>query len=141
MRIKDARQTFLGVWIRYLIENRPIKVWGDGLQIRDFNYVDDVVDAMLMAALSDDTNGQIYNLGSPERINLKDLADMIVRIHSHGDYQIIPFPEDRKTIDIGDYYGDYEKIREAIGWHPIITLEEGLTRTLQYYCRHIDCYL
>lgn len=141
MRIKDARQTFLGVWIRYLIENRPIKVWGDGLQIRDFNYVDDVISAMLMAALSDDTNGQIYNLGSTERINLKDLADMMVRIHSHGDYQIIPFPEDRKTIDIGDYYGDYQKIGEAIGWHPIITLEEGLTRTLRYYCRHIDCYL
>jgi len=141
MRIKDARQTFLGIWIKCLIENSPLKIWGDGLQIRDFNYVDDVANAMLMTALSDDSNGQIYNLGSPERINLKDLAAMMIRIHGQGSCEIIPFPEDRKVIDIGDYYGDYEKIREAISWQPITTLEEGLTKTLQYYYHNIACYL
>jgi len=141
MRIKDSRQTFLGVWIRYLIENRQIEIWGDGLQIRDFNYVDDVVNSMLMAALSENTNGQVYNLGSHEHINLKDLAALMIRIHGQGDCQIIPFPEDRKVIDIGDYYADYDKICQTLNWKPTTSLQDGLTKTLDYYYHHIKHYL
>jgi UDP-glucose 4-epimerase len=91
MRVKDARQTFLGIWIKNLVEGKQIEVWGDGLQVRDFNFVDDVIDAMLVAALSEQSNGQIYNLGSPERINLKDLAALIIRMHGKGECEIIPF--------------------------------------------------
>lgn len=141
MRIKDSRQTFLGVWIRSLIENRQIEIWGDGLQIRDFNYVDDVVNSMLMAALSENTNGQVYNLGSHEHINLKDLAALMIRIHGQGDCQIIPFPEDRKVIDIGDYYADYDKICQTLNWEPTTSLQDGLTKTLDYYYHHIKHYL
>jgi UDP-glucose 4-epimerase len=141
MRIKDARQTFLGIWIKNLVEGTPIEVWGDGLQVRDFNYVDDVTDAMLMAALSEQSNGQIYNLGSPEHVNLKDLAALMIKVHGKGDFRIIPFPEDRKPIDIGDYYADYRKIREALKWNPRNGLEQGLTRTLQYYYQFIHEYL
>jgi UDP-glucose 4-epimerase len=141
MRVKDARQTFLGIWIKNLVEGKPIEVWGDGLQVRDFNYVDDVTDAMLFAALSEESNGQIYNLGSPERFNLKDLAALMIRVHGKGEFAVIPFPEDRKPIDIGDYYADYTKIRTALDWNPRFSLEEGLTRTLQYYYRCLDEYL
>jgi nucleoside-diphosphate-sugar epimerase len=141
MRVKDARQTFLGVWIKNPVEGKPIEVWGDGLQVRDFNYVDDVTDAMLMAALSEQSNGQIYNLGSPEHVNLKDLAALMIKVHGKGDFRIIPFPEDRKPIDIGDYYADYRKIREALKWNPRNGLEQGLTRTLQYYYQFIHEYL
>lgn len=141
MRIKDARQTFLGIWIRNLIQDKPIEVWGDGMQIRDFNYVDDVVNAMLMAALSDDASGKVYNLGSPERVNLKDLSAMMIRIYGEGRYRIMPFPKNRKAIDIGDYYADYEKIRQALNWNPITGLEDGLARTLHYYEAEIKHYL
>ncbi len=141
MRVKDARQTFLGIWIRNLTQGKPIEVWGDGLQVRDFNYVDDVTDAMLMAALSEQSNGQIYNLGSPERINLKDLAALMIKVHGKGEYEVVPFPEDRKPIDIGDYYADYGKIRAALNWNPRLSLEDGLSRTLQYYYRFIHEYL
>jgi len=116
-------------------------VWGDGLQVRDFNYVEDVMDAMLSAALSDQSNGQIYNLGSPERVNLKDLAALMIRVHGKGEYEVVPFPEDRKPIDIGDYYADYGKIRAALNWNPRLSLEDGLSRTLQYYYRFIHEYL
>jgi len=116
-------------------------VWGDGLQVRDFNYVDDVTDAMLMAALSERSNGQIYNLGSPERVTLKDLAALMIEVHGKGEYAIVPFPEDRKPIDIGDYYADYSKIRDALNWNPRLGLEQGLTRTLQYYYQFIREYL
>ncbi|MGD2126363.1 MAG: NAD-dependent epimerase/dehydratase family protein [Desulfobacteraceae bacterium] len=141
MRIKDARQTFLGVWIRYLVENKPLEIWGTGLQIRDFNYVEDVITAMLMAAITDSTNGEVYNLGGPEHVDLKELAALMVKVHGNGDYKIIPFPKDRQVIDIGDYYADYNKIQQALNWRPVIRLEEGLTKTLQYYYQHFDHYL
>lgn len=141
MRIKDARQTFLGIWIRYLIEDRPIEVWGDGLQLRDFNFVDDVIDAMLMCALSDDTPGQVYNLGSYEHISLKDLAKLMIKIHGRGEYKIIPFPEERKIIDIGDYYSDFEKIKKTLNWQPKISLEQGLKKTLEFFYASFHHYL
>jgi UDP-glucose 4-epimerase len=140
MRVKDARQTFLGIWIRRLIEGEPIEVWGDGTQIRDFNYIDDVVEAMLLAARTDDANGNIFNLGSDETINLRDLAALCVEVNGQGSVRIIPYPPDRKPIDIGDYYADYRRIRGKLGWMPKVNLREGLARTLDYYCQHREYY-
>ncbi|HUI44930.1 MAG TPA: NAD-dependent epimerase/dehydratase family protein [Nitrospirota bacterium] len=133
MRVKDARQTFLGIWIRNLIEGKPIQVFGDGLQIRDFNYVDDVVEALLLAAADAMAEGEVYNLGNREHINLKDLAALMVELNGSGSYQIIPFPPDRKAIDIGDYYSDFSKIHQVLGWAPRISLREGLRKSLDYY--------
>jgi len=140
MRVKDARQTFLGIWVRRLIEGEPIEVWGDGTQIRDFNYVDDVVEAMLLAAMADDANGNIFNLGSDETINLRDLAALCVEVNGQGSVRIIPYPPDRKPIDIGDYYADYRRIRGKLGWMPKVGLREGLARTLDYYRQHREYY-
>ena len=140
MRVKDARQTFLGVWIKRLIDGEPIEVWGDGTQIRDFNYVDDVVDAVLLAATMDDAHGQIFNLGSDETINLRDLAALCVEVNGDGNYKIISYPTDRKPIDIGDYYGDYRKIRGKLGWQPRVNLREGLRRTLEFYRANKEHY-
>jgi dTDP-glucose 4,6-dehydratase/UDP-glucose 4-epimerase len=140
MRVKDARQTFLGIWMRQLIEGKPIKVFGDGAQLRDFNYVDDVVDAMLSAALNPNAWGNVYNLGSPERVSLKDVADMLVKLSGTGAFELIPFPADRKAIDIGDYYSDWSKAKAAFGWEPAIGLKEGLERTLAYYRLHARHY-
>jgi len=136
MRVKDARQTFLGIWVKRLIEGETIEVWGDGTQIRDFNYVDDVVDAMLLTAATDDANGQVFNLGSEETINLRDLAALLVDINGGGQYRVVPYPADRKPIDIGDYYADYRRIRGKLGWTPLVRLREGLARTLEYYRRY-----
>ena len=141
MRIKDARQTFLGVWVRNLIQHKPLEVWGDGRQLRDFNFVDDVVEAMLLAVLSEHANGEVYNLGGPEHISLNDLAELMVRTHGKGKVKVIPFPEDRKPIDIGDYFSDYRKIGQALRWHPKTSLEEGLAKSLHYYVAHIEKYL
>jgi len=133
MRVKDARQTFLGIWVRQLIEGNALEVWGDGLQIRDFNYVDDVAEAMIVAATTDAANGHIFNLGSDEVISLRDLAALCIEVNGSGNYSIRPFPADRKQIDIGDYYADYSKIQNTLGWQPRIRLREGLTRTLEFY--------
>ncbi|MBK9942096.1 MAG: NAD-dependent epimerase/dehydratase family protein [Kouleothrix sp.] len=133
MRVKDARQTFLGVWIKQLIDGQPIQVWGDGMQIRDFTYVDDCVEALLLAAASPAADGQIFNLGSDETINLRDLAALLIEINGGGSFEVIPFPADRKPIDIGDYYADYRLIQGRLGWRPRVSLREGLRRTLEFY--------
>lgn len=136
MRVKDARQTFLGIWVRLLIENQPIKVFGDGLQLRDFNYVDDCVEALLLAGASNEANGKVYNLGSSEVIGLKDLAEMMVNLGFGGSFELVPFPPERKAIDIGDYYSDFSLISNELGWTPKVGLREGLQKTMAYYMAH-----
>lgn len=140
MRVKDARQTFLGIWIRNVIQGQPILVFGDGGQLRDFNYVDDAVDALLAAAADPKSEGQVFNLGSSEVISLKALAEKLVGLHGEGTYQVVPFPPERKAIDIGDYYSDFAKIRTALGWTPKVGLDEGLRRTLGYFATHGSHY-
>lgn len=140
MRVKDARQTFLGIWIKLILAGQPVQVFGDGAQLRDFNYVDDVVDALRYAALRDDAVGQIMNLGSDEVIGLRDLAQRLVAVNGAGRWELVPFPPDRKVIDIGDYYGNWTKARELLGWSPRIGLQEGLKRTLAYYRQHGAAY-
>jgi UDP-glucose 4-epimerase len=133
MRVKDARQTFLGIWIKKLLDEEPIQVFGDGAQIRDFTYVDDAVDAFLLAGAEPAADGQIFNLGSDETINLRDLAALLVEINGGGSYEVVPFPPERKAIDIGDYYADFRLIRGRLGWRPEVPLREGLRRTLEFY--------
>lgn len=136
MRVKDSRQTFLGVWIRMLIEGCPINVFGDGLQKRDFNYVDDCVEAMLLVGASDLSNGKVYNLGSIEVVSLKDLAQNMIDLGFGGSIKMVPFPPERAAIDIGDYYGDFSLITRDFGWFPKVLLKEGLNRTVSYYQLH-----
>lgn len=133
MRIKDARQTFLGIWVRRLIEGEPVLVYGDGKQVRDFNYVDDVVEAFIICAISNDANGEIFNLGAEDPISLIDTAELMVEMNGAGSFKVVPFPGELKQIDIGDYYADYGKIRSKLGWKPQISIEEGLKLTLDYF--------
>lgn len=141
MRVKDARQTFLGWWIRQLLEGQTLQIYGDGRQLRDFNYVDDAVEALLLAAAQEAANGQIYNLGGDDPISLLELAQLMVVLYGNGRYELIPFPPDRKRIDIGDYYGSYGKIAAELGWRPKTSLREGLTRTLAYFSEHLPHYV
>jgi UDP-glucose 4-epimerase len=140
MRVKDARQTFLGVWIRLLIEGKPFEVW-NGNQLRDFTYVDDAVDAFLMTAASDQINGETMNLGGSPSVSLKELAQLLIKVNGGGEYTVKDFPTERKQIDIGDYYTDFNLIRRRLGWEPKVPLNEALRRTLDYYRKHLDKYI
>ncbi len=140
MRVKDARQTFLGIWVKILLTGKPFEVW-DGGQLRDFTYVDDAVEAMLLAAASPDANGQIFNLGGECAIGLKDLAELMVQVNGSGEYAVRSFPSDRKSIDIGDYYADFSHIQSILGWEPKVHLREGLSRTLDYYRENLPHYV
>lgn len=139
MRIKDARQTFLGVWVRAVVEGHPFEVWG-GDQLRDYTYVDDAVDAMMLAMLTPELEGKAFNLGGDRVVSLRETAEILAR-HSDGKFSTREFPSDRKRIDIGDYYADDTAFRMATGWSPRVSLEEGLRRTVEYYRQHLAHYL
>lgn len=140
MRIKDARQTFVGGWVRNLLEGKPFEVWG-GEQLRDFTYIDDCVNAFLIAASSPKASNQIYNVGGMEVVSLQELAEAILAANAQeGDFVIREFPEERKKIDIGDYYSDDERIRSELGWEPATSLETGLKKTLDYFREHLPEY-
>jgi nucleoside-diphosphate-sugar epimerase len=141
MRIKDARQTFLGIWIRNLLKGKPIQVFGDGRQRRDYNYVDDVVDALLLAATRSEATGKIFNLGAPDPLSLLNTAQLMCNLVDGASYEKIPFPEDREAIDIGDFICDYGAFEKAFGWTPKVEFGDGIERSLQYFRDELEHYL
>ena len=141
MRIKDARQTFLGIWIRNLLEGKPIQVFGDGKQRRDYNYVEDVLEALLIAATEKNAVGNVYNLGAPDPLSLEDTAKTMCQEIEGSDYQMIRFPEDRKAIDVGDFVCDFTAFRNQFGWEPKVNFEEGIQRSLEYFKEEIEHYI
>ena len=140
MRIKDARQTFVGVWIRLALEGQPFEVWG-GEQKRDFTYVEDVTDAFLMAAVNEKANGKIFNLGGDSVVTLKELADLVIEVQPGCRYEIRDFPKERKMIDIGDYYSDFELIRTTLGWKPTTALRDAISKTFRFFKENIRFYV
>ncbi|HEU4391721.1 MAG TPA: GDP-mannose 4,6-dehydratase [Blastocatellia bacterium] len=139
--VKHSRQGLMGRFIRQIVEGEEIELYGDGKQVRDFNFVDDVVEAMLLAAITESANGQIFNLGGDERVSLRQLVETMIEISGKGGYRLVPFPPEIKRIDIGDYYGDYTKARNELGWQPAISLRDGLTTTINYYKENLARYL
>jgi UDP-glucose 4-epimerase len=139
--IRHNRQGFIGWFMRQVTLGEPIQLFGDGTQRRDFDYVDDVVDAFLRAGAMEQADGQVFNLGGLEPVSLVDLARMMVEISGQGSFSLTPFPPDRKKIDIGDFHADATKIREALGWRPTTPLRDGLARSIEYYRRHREHYL
>lgn len=140
MRIKDSRQTFLGVWVRLLLENKPFEVW-EGEQLRDFSYVDDVVEALLRAAATPSGEGLVLNIGGCPAVRLRELAEKLVKANGGGKFEVKNFPEHRKRIDIGDYHSNDQLARSLLKWKPRAHLEEMLDKTLAYYREHLTHYI
>ena len=139
--LKHNRQGFIGVFVRQIIQGEKIRIFGDGQQIRDMNYVDDVVDALLMAGAKEECYGQIFNLGGAEPINLYNLVKLLLELNGSGEFELVPFPPDKKNIDIGDYYGDYRKFSQLTGWQPKTSLKEGFSQMIAYYKENLNKYL
>jgi UDP-glucose 4-epimerase len=141
MRVKDARQTFVGVWIKRILSNEPFEVWG-GEQLRDFTYVEDAVDAFLAAAAHPEAAGEVYNVGGTPPVSLQQLAETLVQANGgRGEFSVKTFPADRKKIDIGDFYADYRLISEKLRWTLRTDLKAALEKTLAYYRTELPNYL
>ncbi len=140
MLVKNNRQTAIGWFLRQILDDEEVQLFGDGSQLRDFTYVDDACDAFLRAGASDVSNGEVFNLGGPEPISLRDLLDQMIEIAGSGSYRLVPFPEEKKAIDIGSVYADFNKINRALGWQPTTSLREGLERSMAFYRANRDKY-
>jgi len=139
--LKHNRQGFMGWFMRQAVTGGEIELFGTGEQLRDLNYVEDVIDAMLLVGQKDVGDGKIYNLGHPEPVSLLAIAKMMQEISGKGSCQAVPFPEERKRIDIGDYYSTFAKFNRDTDWQPHTTLQDGLTKTIEFFTINRDKYL
>jgi len=140
MLVKNNRQTALGWLIRQAMDGEEITIFGDGTQLRDFTYVDDVVDAFLTAGMNDAANGQVFNVGALEPTSLREVTEVLIDVAGRGSYRMQPFPPERKAIDIGSIYIDDRKIRRVLRWKPRIDLREGLQRSVAFYRANREQY-
>ena len=139
-QIRNDRQGFAGIFIRKALRGECIELYGSGQQLRDFNFVDDVVDALLLAAITPECHGSVYNLGMSPPYTLIDFLTFL-NTYVPLEYRLVPFPDDRKIIDIGDYYGDYSRFSKLTGWQPHTTLEDGLGLTVEFFNRFHEDYV
>jgi nucleoside-diphosphate-sugar epimerase len=138
--LRGNNQGFTGIFIRMAISGENIKIFGTGEQRRDFNYIDDVVDAFLLTATKHELlRGNVFNLGDRDHYSLLDFVK-VLQYYCDFDYDIVPFPPEHKVIDIGDYYGDYSQLHTATGWEPKIRLQEGLQQTVEYFKSRAEHY-
>jgi UDP-glucose 4-epimerase len=139
--IRHNRQGFIGWFIRLVLDNRTIQIYGDGSQQRDFVHVDDVVDAFLRAGADDACNGEVFNVGGDVPVTHRDLTTLLIEVAGSGRVEYIPWPAEKKAIDIGSFYSDSTKFRARTGWTPTVPLREGLASTIAYYRAHYAQYV
>ncbi len=138
--IRGRSQGFVGVFLRSAIQNQTIEIFGDGSQRRDFNYIDDVISALMLAASTPEISGEVYNLGHHDHYSLLEFVQILQK-YLDFEFKLIPFPRDREKIDIGDYYGDYALYNKFTGWKPAMDLENGLLQTVEYLKMNLANYL
>jgi UDP-glucose 4-epimerase len=139
--ISHNRQGFIGWFIRLAIEDKPIQIYGDGSQLRDFVFVDDAADAFLRAGADDSCNGEVFNVGGEQPISHRDLAAMLLGVAGSGRVEYVPWPDEKRAIDIGSFYADSSKFKRATGWAPQVALVDGLRRTVAFYRQHFRHYV
>jgi UDP-glucose 4-epimerase len=138
--VRHDRQGFIGWFVRTAVEGGTIELYGDGSQIRDLTHVDDVVEAFLVAGATAGRHARVYNLAGDEAVSLRTLAERLVAITGRGSVRCVPWPADKRRIDIGDYRGSHALITAELGWRPRVPLDEGLARTVRFYERHLEHY-
>jgi len=133
MALWEPCQGFLGVFLRRMLQRQQLQIFGDGSQLRDPLYVDDAVDAFLMAGAAPQLPSRLYNLGGPEALSLQQIAETCSRLAGGPAPALRPFPPDHKKIDIGSYRADWTRIRTELGWQPRTHFTEGISRALLFY--------
>ncbi len=140
MLMSHGRQGFLPWFVRLAMDGQDVTLYAPGEQLRDFTYVDDAVDAFLRAGASEAANGEAFNLGGLRPYRLREVAELVVGAAGAGRVRLVPFPPEKRAIEVGSVHSSYAKIERVLGWRPTVGLEEGLARMVAYYRRHRDHY-
>jgi len=139
--LAHERQGFIGWFVRHALTGGVIDLYGEGKQCRDINYVDDVVEALLLAGGTEKADGEIFNLGGSEPVSLSDIATELIRLTGRGSVCHVPFPREQQLIEIGNCYLSSEKIETMLGWRARTPWRDGLARTVEFYRKHLPQYL
>jgi len=139
-QMKHSKYCIINWFLRLAMENQTIKIFGDGEQLRDYIYVDDLADALLLAAITPACHGQIYNVGSGVGTKFREMADAIVSTVGHGKAEYVPWPKDYINVETGDHITNINKLRSVIDWTPRVDLRRGIQQTFAYYQQHRHQY-
>jgi nucleoside-diphosphate-sugar epimerase len=123
--------------IHLALNDDTITVYGDGMQRRDYIYIDDVVAALVVLGGSERSSGRVYNVGSGVGTRLIDMAETIVRIAGGGRIEHAPWPPVAEQIETGDFVADISRIDRELGWRPRVALDDGLRRTVAHSRTHV----
>ena len=139
-QMKHSQFGVVNWFVRQALDDEIISLFGDGNIKRDFLYIDDCVDALLMCATCDSARGQILNVGIDQPSTFRELAETLIRLAGSGHWEFAPFSAERKAQEPGDFYSDITKIKRIVGWNPTTSLVEGLRETLRYYRENRNHY-
>ena len=139
-QMKHAKYSIVGWFVRQAMEGKTIEIYGDGTQERDYLYISDIVDAFLRVAASEQTNGEVYNIGTHERVRFIDMVDTILDVVGSGNKVHIPWPEHYERNETGNYIADTRKIEAAVGWRARVPLRTGIEEMVKYYREHKEQY-
>ena len=140
-QMKHSKYSIVNFFIRQAMQNATIKVFGDGKQIRDYIYVEDLIDAFILASVSDNTSGETYNIGSGTGTAFIDMVETIIDVVDKGKVEYASWPDDYLNVETGDYITDISKISSGLGWKPRIELREGIEKAFNYYAKYLKHYL
>ncbi len=140
-QIKHSKYTIINFFIRQALESKTISIFGEGSQLRDYIFVEDLAKAFISASLSTKSKGQIFNIGSGKGIPFIDMVKTIIKVVGKGSFQNVPWPKDYINVETGNYITNITKAKNILKWKPEIDLEEGIKMTAKYYSKHISKYL
>jgi UDP-glucose 4-epimerase len=135
-----GRQGFANWFMRRALDAEEILVYGDGSQLRDLLYVDDAVEAFLIAGMQPAAEGLAFNIASGEGFGVRAIAEATVAAAGNGTVRAVEYPSDHRPIEVGDFVADITAARIVLGWQPSVSLEDGLARTAAYFATRRDDY-
>jgi nucleoside-diphosphate-sugar epimerase len=139
-QMKHSKYGILNWFIRLALEGKPLTIFGDGLQRRDYIFNEDLAEAAVCLALTPGVAGQVYNLGSGMGTPFIEMAQLVAEAVPGTEVHKVEWPTDRYFVETGDYIGDITKITNVSPWQPKTSIREGIARTVDFYRQHRQEY-
>jgi len=139
-QMQHSKYCIINWFLRLAMEDKTIKIFGEGNQIRDYIYVDDLAEAFILAGTDDRVSGEIFNIGSGVGTKFRDMAALIIKVVKKGKIESVPWPKEYLNIETGDYITNISKIKAMLNWTPRTNLEKGIELTFSYYNKNKKYY-
>ena len=140
-QVKHPGYCIVNWFVRQSLEGKDINIFGDGSQVRDYIFIDDLTNAFLIAGVHPNAKGRIYNVGSGIPMRFADMAKQVMEFSNGGQVKHVPWPENYENVETGNFYADITRIHSELGWTPKTSFEEGLKKTVDFYRANLARYI